>query len=497
MKIPRLSYLAFILSSSLIFLFSCAHPSAPVAEGVQQKKTGAANDAAPVAKGVQKKTGAADEAPANYPKGASENPADISATEMAAQAQAEKNGSATKKEAADDEQSALDTALDLTESAQEYWQDGDMDSAIESLDQAYALILKIPGDNPKLSQQKDDLRFMIAKKIMELSASQQVAVKGNHDAIPMVINDHVMREIQSFQTVERDFFLEAYKRSGRYHGDMVKALKEAGLPEELSWLPLIESGFKVRALSRSRALGLWQFIPSTGYKYGLKRNVWIDERLDPAKATAAAIDYLSELHQMFGDWATVLAAYNCGEGSVARTIRAQKIDYLDNFWDFYERLPRETARYFPRFLAVLAILKEPAKYGFTLDQPEQPLSYETCTVDRPVHLKSVAETLDVSLEDLTRLNPELRRDATPSTAYALRVPPGKGQILTAALDKLPKWTPPKIEYVVIRVRRGETLSLIALRYRTSVTRILEINNIRSTRMLRVGQRLKIPMRNTT
>ncbi len=196
------------------------------------------------------------------------------------------------------------------------------------------------------------------------------------------------REIQSFQTQERDFFLESYKRSGRYRGEMVKALKEAGLPEELSWLPLIESGFKVRALSRSRAFGLWQFIPSTGYKFGLKRNDWIDERLDPEKSTAAAIAYFKELHQMFGDWATVLAAYNCGEGAVARVIREQKADYLDNFWDFYERLPRETARYFPRFLAVLAIINDPAKYGFTLDELDKPLSCETVTIERPVQLRT-------------------------------------------------------------------------------------------------------------
>ena len=472
MIISRLSYRAVIILFSAILTYGCAHHPAPDQDGVA-------------------KTAVADEGPSLSQ--VVREPADLSASDQ----QPEKNASGAKKEAVDDDQALLDTALELTETAQEYWEDNDMDQAIESLDQAYALILKVPGNNPKLSQQKDDLRFMISKRIMELYASRQVAVKGNHNAIPRVVNDHVQREIQSFQTVERDYFLESYKRSGRYRDEMVKALKEAGLPEELSWLPLIESGFKIRALSRSRAFGLWQFIPSTGYKFGLKRNAWIDERLDPEKSTAAAIAYFKELHPMFGDWATVLAAYNCGEGSVARAIRDSKVDYLDNFWDFYERLPRETARYFPRFLAVLAILKDPAQYGFTLDQPDQPLSYETCTVERPVQLKSVAEKLDVDPADLTQLNPELRRDATPDVPYALRVPPGKRELLTAELDKLPKWSPPKVEYVLHRVRRGETLSLIALRYRTSIQRILEANNIRSTWMLRVGQRLKIPMRHTT
>lgn len=327
-------------------------------------------------------------------------------------------------------------------------------------------------------------------------ASRQTTVKGSYNAIPMVVNNHVTREIQSFQTVERDFFLESYKRSGRYRTAMAQALKEAGLPEELSWLPLIESGFKIRALSRARAFGLWQFIPSTGYKFGLKRNAWIDERLDPDKSTAAAIAYFKELHHMFGDWATVLAAYNCGEGAVGRVIRSQKVNYLDNFWDFYERLPRETARYVPRFLAVLTIINNPAQYGFTLEGLDQPLPYETVSIERPVQLNAMAVKLGLDPGELSALNPELRRDATPNTSYALRVPPGKSEALLANLDKMPKWSPPQVEYVVHRVRRGETLSLLALRYRTSMDKIMEANNLRRGKLLRIGQRIKIPVKNS-
>jgi membrane-bound lytic murein transglycosylase D len=482
-------YRIVVLFSLALLLSNCAHPKAPVPE---IKKAAPSASSYPI-----KAIGAgAEETPVSSFTVGLEG-TDPAPTEIAPLSQNEKSASGVKKDEGDDEQGLLDDALELTETAQAYWEDNDMDEAIESLDQAYALILKVPNNNPKLFQQKEDLRFMISKRIMEMYASRQVAVKGSHNAIPMTVNAHVEREIQSFQTLERDFFLESYKRSGRYRGEMVKALKDAGLPEELSWLPLIESGFKIRALSRSRAFGLWQFIPSTGYKFGLKRNAWIDERLDPEKSTEAAIAYFKELHQMFGDWATVLAAYNCGEGSVARVIRDEKVDYLDNFWDFYERLPRETARYFPRFLAVLAIVKDPARYGFTLEEPESPLPYETVTIERPVHLRTVADKLGIELEELTALNPELRRDATPNTAYALKVPPGKGEVLVAALEKLPKWSPPKVEYVLHRVRRGETLSLIALRYRTSTQRIIEANNLRRGNLLRVGQRLKIPMRNTT
>ncbi len=474
---------ACLLLSSLSLVFSCASTqSAPVALNGNIPAL-EASTAAP----SKTAEAAANDADAHQPALAKSVPT------------VDKNPPAIKKESSDDDQSLLDTALELTETAQEYWEDNDMEHAVESLDQAYGLILSVPDspNNPKLNQEKEDIRFMISKRVIEMYASRQVACKGTSNEIPMVMNDHVKREIQSFQTVERDFFIESYRRSGRYRQEMVKALKAAGMPEDISWLPLIESGFKTKALSKARAFGLWQFIPSTGYKYGLKRNDWIDERLDPQKATAAAIAYLKELHDMFGDWATVLAAYNCGEGAVARVIRDQKINYLDNFWDFYERLPRETARYYPRFLATLAIVKDPVKYGFTMEELDKPLPYETVLIERPIHLKSLAEKLEMPVEDLAVLNPELRRDATPNTAYALHVPPGKSEAVTACLDKLPKWTPPKVEYVVHRVRRGETLSLIALRYRTSADRIREANNLKKGRLLRVGQRLKIPTRGSS
>lgn len=400
-----------------------------------------------------------------------------------------------KGENGEKDQNLLDTALDFCDASQEFWSEGNLEEAIEALDEAYTLVLKVDTDNnPELIQQKEDLRFMISKRILEIYASRYTAVDGDHKAIPLTMNKHVEREIKRFQGFERKFFLESYERSRRYRGEIVKALKEAGLPKELSWLPLIESGFKVRALSRARALGLWQFIPSTGYKFGLKRSTWIDERLDPEKSTAAAIAYLKELHQIFGDWTTVLAGYNCGEGTVLRVIRNQKINYLDNFWDLYERLPRETARYVPRFLATLHILKDPAKYGFTLEELDNPIPYEVVTIEKPVQLKAVADKLGVSLKELTTLNPELRREVTPSTLYSLKVPIGRGELLIARLDEIPRWSPPKRAYVYHRVRRGETLSLIALKYRTSVRVIVRANKIRKKHFIRVGQKLKIPLR---
>jgi len=302
----------------------------------------------------------------------------------------------------------------------------------------------------------------------------------------------VRKALELFQGKEREFFLAAYRRSGKYRPEILTALREAGLPEELSWLPLIESGYQVRALSSARALGLWQFIASTGYKFGLKRDRWIDERMDPEKSTTAAIAYLKELHQIFGDWETALAAYNCGEGRVLRVIRSQQLNYLDNFWDLYERLPVETAFYVPKFIAVLHIVNDPEAYGFTLPPVDPPVEMDRVTIDKQVHLKTVAAHLGADYSELQDLNPELRRYSTPSRPYVLKVPEGQGAVLTAKLDEIPVWRPPVPQYMVHRVRRGETLSTIASRYGTSVRAIMAHNGLTSSHYLRAGWKLKIP-----
>jgi membrane-bound lytic murein transglycosylase D len=395
-------------------------------------------------------------------------------------------------------QNLLDSALDFINTSQEYWSEGNLDKAIATLDEAYTLVVKVDiYVNPDLVQQKEDLRFMISRRILEIYASRYTATNGNHNEIPLTLNEHVEKEIKRFQGRERRFFMESYKRSGRYMPKILESLREAGLPDDLAWLPLIESGFKVRALSRARALGLWQFIPSTGYKFGLKRDTWIDERLDPEKATAAAIAYMKELHKIFGDWTTVLAAYNCGEGRVLKKIRNQRINYLDNFWDLYQQLPRETARYVPRFLATLHILKDPVKYGFTFEEPDTPISYETVTIEKPVQLKAVAKTISVPLKELTDLNPELRHKATPATQYLLKIPAERKEEFLAHVHEIPKWAPPKSAYVYHRVRKGETLSTISLRYRTSVSKIVRANNIRRKHFIRAGQKLKIPLKGSS
>jgi membrane-bound lytic murein transglycosylase D len=393
------------------------------------------------------------------------------------------------------DQKRIDDALYFYQEALEYWNRGEPDKAIQSLDESYQIICSVQNDNdPEITQQKEDLRLLISKRIQEIYASRTHPQMGNNGELPLVMNEFVAREIKRFQNRDRSFFIKSYRLSGKYRPYIVEEMRKAGLPEDFSWLPLIESGFKPKALSKARALGPWQFIASTAYRYDLRRDRWVDERMDPERSTQAAITYLKVLHDLFGDWTTALAAYNCGEGNVLRVIRQQRVNYLDDFWDLFSRLPLETARYVPRFLAALHIIKNPEKYGFNDLQTDQPLSYEKVQVNRQMRLKDIARVLEVPQEVLEELNPSLRYKATPDYTFTLKLPNNTGTMFLANLGQIPKWKPPKSAYVVHRVRFGETLSGIALKYRVSVRRIVRANHLRSASRIRAGQRLKIPLR---
>ena len=388
----------------------------------------------------------------------------------------------------------LHESLEQFEESKGYWERGELDAAFAALDRAYDLMSGVvPNGDPLLAQEKENLRQLISRRVVEIYASRQTAVGDPNRSIPLVVNADVEREIASFQGRERTFFLESYARSGLYRPMILQELAAAGLPEQLSWLPLVESGFKDRAISSARALGLWQFIASTGYRYGLDRSDWIDERMDPEKSTRAAIAYLTALHDLFGDWLPALAGYNCGEGQVLRQIKRQSEGYFDQFWDLYARLPHETRRYVPRFLATLAILEDPAKYGFVLPEPMTPPAVETIEIARATKLESLDQALGLGSGTLARLNPELRRNATPKSPYMLKVPAGTGPTLVASLATIPEWTPPKVEAGTYRVRTGDTLGGIAARHRTSVKTLMSMNNLRSANRLSVGQRLRVPV----
>lgn len=412
----------------------------------------------------------------------------------------EKHGS-TEDE---NEKDIMEEALVLLDESNKYWAKGELDDALQMLDQAYALLLDTNG-NPAIARQKDDLRLIISKRILAVYNSLPTVAKGKRGEIPLLSNADVEKEIRSFQNYERDFFISSYYRSLNYRPIISAELKKAGLPDELSWLPLVESGFKISALSSARALGLWQFIPSTGYKYGLNRDDWVDERMDIEKSTRAAIAYLSDLHAMFGDWLTVLASYNCGEGRVMRTIASQQINYLDRFWDMYQKLPNETARYVPRFIATLLIVKDPAKYGFDFAAEQRKYdfsAYEKVETTKSMRLQDIASKLEISEENLLILNAELRHKATPNKPYTLKVPIGNAEKLLQLAADIPAAEMPRASYRTVKgvfikykVRKGETLNSIAEKYKTAVSAIRSANKL-SNKGLYAGQRLNIPITKT-
>ncbi len=390
----------------------------------------------------------------------------------------------------------FDEALVFCDESQKQWKAGEIENALMALDQAYALILEVQdSDIPKIMQQKENLRLLISKRVIEIHASRYIKVKGQHNAIPIHINNYVQKEIDRFtKGNERLFFKRSLKRSGKYRPFIVEELRKAGLPESLSWLPLIESGFITNALSKARALGLWQFIPSTGYAFGLKRDMYVDERLDPFKSTKAAISYLKELHKIFGDWSTVLAAYNCGEGRILRVIRGQKINYLDNFWDLYEKLPLETARYVPRFIATLHIINNLERYGFDSLKKDNPLEYQVVEISKQLHINDIASKLSVLPKILVDLNPELRYKILPDEKYLFKVPVDKKNDLVAAVDTIPVTVLKRRSFIYHRVRRGDSLSTIARRYKVSTRSIIRLNSISRRSYIVAGKLLKIPQR---
>jgi hypothetical protein len=264
-----------------------------------------------------------------------------------------------------------------------------------------------------------------------LAAHAQATAKDNAAGPFDVGNPAVQSRVTAFQTHLRGFFDGALSRGAKYLPSMRDILVREGLPVELAYLPLIESGYRTQAVSPAGAAGPWQFIPETGRRYGLRIDSLVDERRDPIKSTVAASQYLKDLHEMFGDWELSLAAYNSGEYRVARILAKKDVD---DYWDMRDRgyLPSETSAYVPKFLAAVQIARAPEDYGFDSPVHHTPEHYEEVDVDRQVSLRAAADMCGVSATELAELNPALRSGVTPS-GYSLRVPAGKAEPLRVGL----------------------------------------------------------------
>jgi membrane-bound lytic murein transglycosylase D len=310
-------------------------------------------------------------------------------------------------------------------------------------------------------------------------------------------NQHVDKWLRYFQGKGRRFMNVYLTRSTRYLPMMKNVLRENGLPEDLVYVSLIESGFSPLAHSRSNAVGYWQFIRATGRRYGLHVDGFIDERRDPVLSTRAAAEYFKELYSLFGSWHLSLAAYNAGENRVKRAVMK---NYTRDFWELIAKrrsLAAETKQYVPKFIAAVMIAKDPAKYGFTEIEFEDPLSYDTVALTNPISMSKLSQNLNVDVEELKLLNPKFRGDFVPISRNGetvVRIPVGKGMDAVAAVS-LSTSKEPKIvqtEDFYYRVRSGDNLSSIAHHHHTTVSRLRRLNNLSNRVLLRVGMHLRVP-----
>lgn len=315
--------------------------------------------------------------------------------------------------------------------------------------------------------------------------------------IALDYNEHVEKWINYFQGRGRPYMEQYLSRSARYLPMMKNVLRENGLPEELVYIALIESGFSPRAHSKANAVGYWQFIRPTGKRFGMQIDTFTDERRDPVLSTRAAAEYFKALYNLLGSWHLSMSAYNVGEGRVKRVVAKYR---TRDFWQLIKTrraLPAETRNYVPKFIAAALIAKDPAKYGFTDIQYQDPLSYDTVALQTPISLQKLATNIGVDIEEMKLLNPKFRTDFVPISKKGetvVRIPVGRGTDALAALS-LSVTSQPKIiaaEHFFYRIRRGDTLSTIARKHRTTVSQLRRLNDLSNRTLLRVGRSLKVP-----
>jgi membrane-bound lytic murein transglycosylase D len=305
-------------------------------------------------------------------------------------------------------------------------------------------------------------------------------------------NSNVELKIKNFSRYKKSFQKRLY-RSGKYVRTMTDIFEEENLPQELIFLPLIESQFNPYAYSRTRASGPWQFMPATARKLQLKINWWVDERRDPIKSTKAAARYLKYLYKRFGSWPLALAAYNGGEGRIKRAVRKTG---SNDFWKIRTTgyIARETKDYVPSYIAASAIAMNPEDFGFGTINYQKPLMFDEVVIHYPMDLALVAKFSGVEVDDIRNLNPELRRLCTPPnvTDYTLRIPKGRKSTFLAKLDKTGGDDPFYVSFYT--VKRGDTVQKIAMKLGAPVKAIIDMNKLGKKALIRAGKNILIPFK---
>ncbi len=326
--------------------------------------------------------------------------------------------------------------------------------------------------------------------------------------ITLSYNPRVKSFIDYFTIRDRGYTKLMIQRMGVYFPLFEKYLQKHNLPIDLKYLAIVESGLNPRAVSRVGATGLWQFMPATGRGFKLHQDWYIDERMDPEKATEAACLYLKQLYNMFNDWELALAAYNAGPGNVRRAIR--RSGYKESFWEVYDYLPRETRSYVPQFIAITYVMNYAEEHNLLEDRLQYAMMADTIVVNQFIDLETLANQINVCPEDLYNLNPELKRNAVPSDikGYALKVPADKYEFINenriALLDSAGRVGKERLEYlarntvgstynkekIVYKVQKGDVLGKIAGRYGVGIADLRKWNNINGN-LIRAGQNLTI------
>ena len=376
---------------------------------------------------------------------------------------------------------------------------------VRALDEVYPNVADL-GENAETFQQNDVSIEGIDALDEALADSASLVVIENfldtvdvkQFSLPVEFNERVMQEIFYMTNGARKFTEGSLNRMTAYDSMIYAQLEQMGMPKDLIYLALVESGFKVKAYSRAKASGMWQFIPETGKRYGLEVDYWVDMRRNPEMATMAALKYLKRLHDEFGDWLLAMASYNCGEGRVRRLVKEMMADTTRDstktvtYWEL--ELPKETMRYVPRILAAMVIGHFPAQYDMKVEKQYQP-DFDTVTVFDSFPLEEVAKLLKVSEDTLRTLNMELVKWCTPPNkdSYLLRLPVGTRAAFVDGYDKMEKnnfssWHHHK-------VKKGETLGVIARQYGISITELKQANDMKSDR-IRAGKSLLIPIKVT-
>src|SRR5437762_1367185 len=309
------------------------------------------------------------------------------------------------------------------------------------------------------------------KKVSESDIAELEQAKNALD-FNFTINPLIQQYINYYQGRGRSTMEAGLRRSGRFMKIARDTFRREGVPEDITWLGQVESGWSPKARSWAAASGLWQFVPSSGAQYGLRQTAWVDERNGIEKPTAASARYLKDVSKRYnGDWLLAMAAYNTGALNVDRAIsRAGEA----NYWKIYPYIAQETRDYVPKILAVIMIAKNPEKYGFHNIKPEAPMSFDTVPIQGATSLRLIADITDTSVDYIQSLNPELRRDTTPrGESYNLRVPAGKGKQVAALLKRVSSDNRDTAR--VISVAPGEDLQSVANRTGVSVATLQAMN----------------------